>query len=74
MWLMQVNVYDHVKQVKAWKSVRCTGAPEPYKFTTREEAEMELRNCYPDQCLLGGDGTVRVIEEGELEKEKAHGQ
>lgn len=73
MWLMQVKVFDRDKHERGWKSVRCTGASEPYKYDTREEAEKALRDCYPDQCLLGGDGSVRVIEESELEKENAHG-
>ncbi len=32
-----------------WRAVRATGAPEPYQYDTREEAEAMLRMCYPDQ-------------------------
>jgi hypothetical protein len=48
-----------------WISVRPSGRSanvKPYQYETRREAEYRMKMSYPDQCLLGGDGTVRVIE------------
>jgi hypothetical protein len=61
VWVMQVLVAENGDRV--WKSVHPSGKnAKPYQYATEYEAKRMLRICYPDQCLLGGDGTVRVLE------------
>lgn len=71
MWHMQVKVSRVIdnKVVTSWVSVApCGGLP--YEFHTEDEAYHELKNCYPNQCLLGGNGAVRVFE---VSRELEHG-
>lgn len=60
MFEMQIKIEDE------WKSIRATGAKEPYRYETRREAERMLDICYPDQRredrLDGANNQCRVVE------------
>lgn len=66
-WEMQVLVEGE------WKSVRATGANEPYRFPDKGSGAYMLRICYPDQlreARLGADPVVclkEVAEEPNME-------
>lgn len=54
-----------VKVNGRFTDLRRGGAGPPYEFEEREQAELAMRLCYPDQLReqrLGGPETVKVVE------------
>lgn len=57
--------YMQVKVAGNWVLIAPTNG-QPYKYSTKAEAEHMLAICYPDQIrsqMLGGEQVVRVAEE-----------
>lgn len=61
VWVVEVNCETHVGGIKTrvWRMM-CPSNEGPYRYSTRDDAEGDMRMCYPDQ-IVGTDVRVRQL-------------